>query len=917
MNQSPTFYQRHYLWVIAIFVLGIPALVWGMILSNRSNNNNIKQWLPGEIDATQDYYFFVDHFGTDEFALVSWRGCTLDDPRLTRFVEKVNNHRQKDGTDLFATVKSGPLLIETLTGKPFHLDRKDAIERLKGVAIGADGNLTGAIVQLTHEGDMNRRVAVQTMRRLAQEATGIVDEDEEANNGFLQLVWKLLEHVFAPPPPIGENFLHMAGDAVTNAEVDIASQQAILSLMHWCMAISLGCACFGLRKISLVFIVFFVSLYSSCLAESMVPWLGGNMNLILVVMPVLIYVLTLSAGVHIVNYYRDAAAQFGESGAPLRAVQHGWLPCTLAAGTTAIGLGSLCVSNIKPVKDFGVFASLGIMTTLVLLFLLLPSMLVASQRIDAWRQARRPSHKVKPRKPPSLRAEELATRCGRWVVNWHVTMVTACTAVLIFFGIGVFWINTSVKPARFFDAESRLIKDYRWLADEDRFGPQVPIELIVDINKKDAPLNTLDQLELVDALQDHLKQIPIVEGDVNGPRLIGSTMSAVTFAPPLKDLLGRERFITNERLEKNREAFRKVSFYSDFEATPEVEPGSESESNADTVQHELWRISARVARTDKDYDEIVRAVREDVNEFLEQRRQDRETQVQKHMQSFESNLATVEEKLQQMNVAPDQLEAHRANELFNIENVFQRQINALLVDALKPKADELVAQFKAARGDLQKEAAFVKKAVAMIDDTDGVSITYTGMVPLFHEAQNELLTSLFESFLLAFVLIWVLMIIWFRSVSAGFVTMLPNIFPAAIIFGFMGWTGRIVDIGSMMTASVAMGIAVDDTVHYLTWFRRGLSEGKPRIDALLHAYRRCAIAMTQTTMIAGFGIVVFWLSPFQPVSQFGLLMFVLLIAALVGDLVFLPAMLAGPAGRLFQPKDKAESIAAAETQPVA
>ncbi|MEK6249617.1 MAG: hypothetical protein N2C12_15650, partial [Planctomycetales bacterium] len=59
------------------------------------------------------------------------------------------------------------------------------------------------------------------------------------------------------------------------------------------------------------------------------------------------------------------------------------------------------------------------------------------------------------------------------------------------------------------------------------------------------------------------------------------------------------------------------------------------------------------------------------------------------------------------------------------------------------------------------------------------------------------------------------------------------------------------------------------------------------------------VAMTQTTMIAGFGLIVFWLSSFQPVSQFGLLMFLLLASALVGDLVFLPALLAGPAGKLF------------------
>ena len=184
----------------------------------------------------------------------------------------------------------------------------------------------------------------------------------------------------------------------------------------------------------------------------------------------------------------------------------------------------------------------------------------------------------------------------------------------------------------------------------------------------------------------------------------------------------------------------------------------------------------------------------------------------------------------------------------------------------------------------------------------GVDVEYTGMVPLFHIAQRELLNGLFKSFVIAFLLIAVMMVIWFRNFASGLVSMLPNVFPAAVIFGWMGWTDRIVDIGSMMTASVAMGIAVDDTVHFLTWFRRGIASQMSRTEAVLYSYRRCALAMTQTTLIAGLGLVVFSLSSFQPVSQFGLLMFLLLLAALVGDLLFLPSLLASPAGKLFQAK---------------
>ena len=86
-----------------------------------------------------------------------------------------------------------------------------------------------------------------------------------------------------------------------------------------------------------------------------------------------------------------------------------------------------------------------------------------------------------------------------------------------------------------------------------------------------------------------------------------------------------------------------------------------------------------------------------------------------------------------------------------------------------------------------------------------------------------------------------------------------------------------------------------------------------RQEAVLYGYKRCALAMTQTTMIAGLGLAVFSFSSFQPVSQFGFLMFMLLAAALVGDLLFLPALLSGPAGKLFEPKSNSSKSASRET----
>ena len=148
------------------------------------------------------------------------------------------------------------------------------------------------------------------------------------------------------------------------------------------------------------------------------------------------------------------------------------------------------------------------------------------------------------------------------------------------------------------------------------------------------------------------------------------------------------------------------------------------------------------------------------------------------------------------------------------------------------------------------------------------------------------------------------MILVLRSVTAGLLTMIPNLFPAVTVLGTMGWLGVPVEVGSMMTASVALGIAVDDTLHYITWFRNGLRQGMTRRKAIRFAYRRCATAMVQTSLICSLGLIVFAYSPFAPISRFAWLMVSMLGTALIGDLLVLPAIFASPLGRVFQVRRK-------------
>lgn len=182
--------------------------------------------------------------------------------------------------------------------------------------------------------------------------------------------------------------------------------------------------------------------------------------------------------------------------------------------------------------------------------------------------------------------------------------------------------------------------------------------------------------------------------------------------------------------------------------------------------------------------------------------------------------------------------------------------------------------------------------------TSTLPITFTGIAPLLEGATREIFNGFWESFAMAFGIISLVMIVSLRSLKAGFIAMIPNLTPLCIVFGSLGW-GRIpVDIGMMMTGSIALGIAVDGTFHYLIrynyHFRRTRNSPKAARAALLQT----GAPIFKAAMIASLGMLALTFSNFPPTARFGGMMATLLMAALIGDLVLLPAVLAlRPSGK--------------------
>ena len=159
-------------------------------------------------------------------------------------------------------------------------------------------------------------------------------------------------------------------------------------------------------------------------------------------------------------------------------------------------------------------------------------------------------------------------------------------------------------------------------------------------------------------------------------------------------------------------------------------------------------------------------------------------------------------------------------------------------------------------------------------------------------ASSDVLTSgQVKSVSLTLVLVFGIMFLLFLSLKVGLVAMAPNLFPIVVNFGLMGWFRVELDMGTSLIACMAIGLAVDDTIHYLVSLQPGDQKGpEPRPRPGRHAASgRPPDIFTTLTISAGFSILIF--SQFQPTAILGVMMVITLVSALIGDLIVLPALM--------------------------
>lgn len=156
---------------------------------------------------------------------------------------------------------------------------------------------------------------------------------------------------------------------------------------------------------------------------------------------------------------------------------------------------------------------------------------------------------------------------------------------------------------------------------------------------------------------------------------------------------------------------------------------------------------------------------------------------------------------------------------------------------------------------------------------------------------DGLIGGMVRGLMTAFVVMAGVCAVWFRSWRLTLIAVLPNVFPVLFVFGIMGLFGVPLNSGTAMVATIALGVALNDTVHFIMHYRGRKLEGEPVAIAVADTYAEIGRPIVLTSIVNCLGFSIFLLSEFRPMSDFGLLTGIAMIAALIGDLVLLPALL--------------------------
>ena len=564
--------------------------------------------------------------------------------------------------------------------------------------------------------------------------------------------------------------------------------------------------------------------------SALMAFWGMSINIVSYLTYNLLMIIGCSNAIHIqMKYHEGLHKKKNKIGALRNVINNMGGALFLTSFTTSIGFFSLCMTNIKLTKDFGLILGIGVFIMFAMMIIVLPLLLLLS-------------------KPPKKKNTDRLIRGGSykfvlWVYNFvsKRSKIIAVFSLVVFaiVAIGLFKIDYNVSILDDLKPTNQIYKDIETI--EGNMGGVFPIEIIVEYNDRIPLTGEIDYSKIE---KSKYKDLYLEKVD-----------SLLDLGEPINIEGVKENFIKEIDREINIKVINSInSFKEDVSSIDKI-------TDVTTITDLFPRLLASNALREYNHLEL------------------------------QTNLS----------FNPKHIDYY----LYEIQSILNGPSKEILLNNVSNfiTRDFKTVRFSGRMSNIKaQEAQEIKRNIAILAKEyfgEDAKVYVTGSTFLALKTADHLVYNLTNSFGLAFLIIFVSMVVLFKSFRLSLIAVLPNIIPLMLAAAVMGFQDIKLRPTTAMTFAIALGIAVDDTIHFLARFRQEFYKNNNMKLAIKNTLLTTGKAIISTTMVLSLGFAVLYFSELMPNHEFGILATIILLVALVGSIFLLPALLI-----LFNPKLK-------------
>ena len=686
-----------------------------------------------------------------------------------------------------------------------------------------------------------------------------------------------------------DSVAYVTGAPVFSEIVNEATSHDLMFLVPIVVIVVAGVLFFSFRRFTGVFLPLLTVIISCIWAIGAMALLQIPLTILSTVLPVILIAVGSAYGIHVINHYFDEVTQSKEisrethSAQIVEAMSRVIPPVFLAALTTFAGFVSFCFTSVVPIFEFGIFSSFGVLSAFIVAVTLIPAILIL-------RGPRNPTIGGRFGVQPShtgiidrIIADTLM------IVHAHKRSVLLISlGCIIFAGLGISKLVIDNVLMEYFEPDVQVVRSDTFI--RENFGGSKLLNLIIK-GEKQGDVIRPDVLQAIDSLAEYAEEnIPEV-GKVTSLADVIKRFNQVYNADAPTAGLTPTGANSTEKGEKDTFGdfgdfgdadtswgFDNIGSWSDSE--PSVSTSSETghatmetqKERAYTFSEVIEKLAAAQAARHGRYvsaTELVDALKKDIN-YKGAAYYEIPTDPQKYGKETQEELSML---------------------IQNYLLLMGGNVQDFIDDIHTPATLKVNIQLRTVGQHDSEQALQAIMAYVKANFPKDISVEANGSMFIEQSLNTLVVQSQLISVAVSFGIVFLILAIYYRSIIAGIIGIIPLMISVALNFGFMGIVGIKLNIGTAMVASFAIGIGIDYTIHYLAAYHHEYTKRRDDRNFLIHTFYGSGKAILFNAVSVGAGFAVLMLSKFNMLSELGLLIALVMATSSFASLTVLPTIL--------------------------